>query len=61
MEHGLLPYRQSRPQDLPTLKEWYAYKWRDHIKDAKYRLDIRFQMRRHGDQVGPAVEGDKMN
>ncbi|MGU3472786.1 Ger(x)C family spore germination protein [Paenibacillus sp. D51F] len=46
---------------FPTLKEWYAYKWRDHIKDAKYRLDIRFQMRRHGDQVGPAVEGDKLN
>jgi|GEM_PF-3608256 len=46
---------------FPTLQDWYAFKWRDHIKETKYRLDIRFQMRRHGDQVGPAVEGDKMN
>ncbi|SEK96469.1 Ger(x)C family spore germination C-terminal domain-containing protein [Paenibacillus sp. OK003] len=45
---------------FPTLQEWYAYKWREHIKETKYHLDIRFRMKRHGDQVGPAVEGDEM-
>ncbi|WP_424767794.1 Ger(x)C family spore germination protein [Paenibacillus sp. sgz302251] len=45
---------------FPTLKAWYAYNWREHIKETKYELNIRFKMRRHGDQVGPAVEGDKM-
>ncbi|WP_158602237.1 Ger(x)C family spore germination protein [Cohnella endophytica] len=46
--------------NFPTLQKWYAYKWREHIKETKYELDIRFRMRRHGDQVGPAVEGDKL-
>lgn len=45
---------------FPTLQEWYAYKWREHIKETKYHLNIRFHMKRHGDQVGPAVEGDEM-
>ncbi|MDH6368662.1 spore germination protein KC [Paenibacillus sp. PastF-3] len=45
---------------FPTLQEWYGYKWRDHIKDTKYKVDIDFTMTKHGDQVGPAVEGDEM-
>lgn len=45
---------------FPTLQEWYGYKWRDHIKDTKYKVSIKFTMRKHGDQVGPAVEGDEM-
>ncbi|MBY3620748.1 Ger(x)C family spore germination protein [Acinetobacter sp. CUI P1] len=45
---------------FPTLQEWYGYKWRDHIKDTKYKVNINFTMKRHGDQVGPAVEGDEM-
>lgn len=43
-----------------TFQEWEAFKWGDHVKDTDYELDISFKMRRHGDQVGPAVEGDKM-
>lgn len=43
-----------------TLKEWYAFKWRDHLEDIDYNVEVSFRMRRHGDQVGPAVEGDKM-
>lgn len=45
---------------FPTLQEWYAYKWREHIKGTKYDLDIRFKMRRYGDEVGPAIEGDQL-
>jgi spore germination protein KC len=45
---------------FPTLQKWYAYKWREHIKETKYEIDIRFKMRRYGDQVGPAIEGDQM-
>jgi Ger(x)C family germination protein len=45
---------------FPTLEEWYGYKWRDHIKDTKYKVNIDFTMRKYGDQVGPAVEGDEM-
>ncbi|MFD0680668.1 MULTISPECIES: Ger(x)C family spore germination protein [unclassified Paenibacillus] len=43
-----------------TLKEWYAFKWKDRMKDIDYNVEISFKMRRHGDQVGPAIEGDKM-
>lgn len=45
---------------FPTLQEWYGYKWRDHIKDTKYKVNINFTMKKHGDLVGPAVEGDEM-
>lgn len=45
---------------FPTLQDWYAYKWRDHIHTAKYDLNIRFKMKTYGDQVGPVIEGDQM-
>lgn len=45
---------------FPTLQEWYAYKWREHIKETKYHLNIHFHLKRHGDQVSPAVEGDEV-
>ncbi|MEJ9218636.1 Ger(x)C family spore germination protein [Paenibacillus glucanolyticus] len=45
---------------FPTLQDWYAYKWRDHIHTAKYDLNIQFKMRTFGDQVGPVIEGDQM-
>ncbi|WP_312474069.1 Ger(x)C family spore germination protein [Neobacillus sp.] len=44
-----------------TLKEWDAYKWEDHVKDVEYKLEITFKMRGHGDQVGPAIGGNKIH
>lgn len=41
-----------------TLKEWEDFNWREHIKDVEYEANISFKMRRYGDQVGPAIEGD---
>lgn len=43
-----------------TLKEWNDFKWQKHVKDVTYQVDITFHMRGHGDQVGPAVKGEKM-
>ncbi|TWI59017.1 Ger(x)C family spore germination protein [Halalkalibacter nanhaiisediminis] len=40
-----------------TLKEWQDYHWEEHVKDIEYELNINFKIRRHGDQVGPAIEG----
>jgi len=41
-----------------TLKEWEDYKWKKHVKDIDYHVDVKFYMRGHGDQVGPALIGD---
>lgn len=43
-----------------TLQEWEAFKWNDHVKDTDYHVEISFQLRRFGDQVGPAIEGNHM-
>ncbi|TCP53404.1 Ger(x)C family germination protein [Tumebacillus sp. BK434] len=43
-----------------TLQEWNDFDWKNHVKDTQFYVDISFKLRRHGDQVGPAIEGDQM-
>lgn len=43
-----------------TLKEWEDYKWKEHIKDIDYKMNIKFNMRGYGDVVGSEIKGDEI-
>jgi hypothetical protein len=42
------------------LNDWKDFNWKYRVKDIEYKVDVSFKMRRYGNQVGPAIEGDEM-
>jgi len=42
-----------------SVQEWNDFNWKNHLKELKYEVNIKFAMRRYGGQVGPAIEGDQ--
>lgn len=41
-------------RQFPTIAAWDRYNWIERIKKATYDVDVRFKIRRHGQQVKPA-------